>query len=237
MAIVPLLCIISLILSSYCSAARVGIVRTIMYLVLVFFFYKNSLSEVVYRKILFYGTWAGGLFVLLLSAISIARFSGLGGDVTMNEWLSLYLGEGIVRFSDNIWDLTKTSDGDTCFSWFKSILGMDTFTDYYERRDFYANYFGIPTNIFYTFVGDWYQDLGRYWTPVLCIIVSFWEFKTLRNACDNKEIGLNNVLILGLISYFVMFGFMYYVFKVYDGQVTVVQSLIIMYLMVKYISK
>lgn len=237
MAVVPLLCILSLLLSSYCAAARVGIVKTIMYVVLVFFFYKNSLDKNTYRKVLLIGTWSGGLLVALLALISLSRFAGLSRDVTMSEWLSLYMGEGIVRFSDNVWDLTRTSDGDTSFSLIRSLLGLDTFTDYYERRDYYEMYFGIPTNIFYTFVGDWYQDLGRFLTPVLCVAVSFVEYKILRKTCKNQVIGMGSVLFLGLISYFVMFGFMYFVFKVYGSQITILQSSIALFFLIKFISR
>lgn len=237
MAIVPLLCIFSLLLSSYCAAARVGIVKTIMYVVLVFFFYKNSLDANTYRKILLAGAWGGGILIVLLALISLSRFSDLSSNVTMNEWLSLYMGEGIVRFSDYVWDLTRTSDGDTSFSLIRSLLGLDTFTDYYERRDYYEMYFGIPTSIFYTFVGDWYQDLGRYLTLVLCVVVSFIEYRILRKSCINQEIGMGSVMLLGLISYFVMFGFMYYVFKVYGSQITILHSSIALFLLVKFISR
>lgn len=238
MAIVPFLCILSIILMSYISAARVGIVRIIMLVTIVFYFYRNSLDHVLLKKIIYFASIFGGLLVTLLAIISISRFTGMvNTDVTMLEWISLYFGEGVVRFSTYIWDLSRTSDGDTSFSLIKYFLGFDTFTDYYDRREFYEGYFGIPTNIFYTFVGDWYQDFGRYIAALMCCIVSILEFMILGRTCKKTEIGLGQVFVLGVISYFVMFGFMYYAFKTSAAQQQLLESSIALLLIINYVKK
>lgn len=235
MSFVPLLCIISLLLFSYASASRVGIVRILMYVLIIFYFYRNSLEQELYRKILFYGSILGVSFVTLLGVISISRFSNMDTAYTMDEWFSLYLGEGPVRFSTYIWDLQRTSDGDTSFSLFKSFLGFDTYIDYYDRREYYESYFGIPTNIFYTFVGDWYQDFGRYVTPVICIIISLLEFRIIKSSLYNSELDIRHVFVLGLFAFFVMFGFMYYTFKTSGSQQQLVETAIALFIIIKYI--
>lgn len=226
MAIVPSLCILCLILQYYTSAQRVGIVRTIMYIFVVYYFYKNSLSLLLKNRIRKYGTIALALLATLLILITIARYSVMSDmNLSIGEWLSLYLGEGPIRFSNYIWDLNRTSDGDTSFSFIKSVFGLDTFLDYYDRRLFYESYFGIPTNIFYTFVGDWYQDFGRVGTVALCVFFMIIEYAILKRAIQKRKLSSLMVFSISIIAFAIMFGFMFFVFKVAAAQENIVQSL------------
>lgn len=60
--------------------------------------------------------------------------------------------------------------GDNSFALFKNLLGMDTITDLEERREYYELHLGIPNRIFYSFIGDFFFDLGKYLTLIFTFI-------------------------------------------------------------------
>lgn len=234
--ITSLLAFLCIVLEGYSSGSRVAIVRPMMSFFIGYLLFSpfllNRIKLIIKNTALAVGT----VFILFLILITVSRFNDLTGDSDILTWLSLYTGEGCIRFSQYAYDLTETSNGDNCFSLFKNVLGLDTFTDLGERRDYYEMKLGIPTIIFYTFIGDWYIDLGFWGTICLCIIVSMCLSRLLKNIVKKSILTLVDLLIISVFALMFMFGFMYFSIKNYYMQLFLAYSFLLLYVF-RFISK
>ncbi|WP_444338458.1 O-antigen polymerase [Phocaeicola plebeius] len=225
-SIIMMLAFISGLLEGYAGASRVTIIRSIFYFLIVYILFKSSLSIKTIRIINICIIVSISLIGGLLALITISRFNALSSNIDIFTWISLYTGEGELRFAQHLWDLKETTNGDTCFSLFKQILGLDTFTDLEARRAFYEMKLKIPTTIFYTYIGDWYQDLGASGTILFCIAIAIIQEKFIRRIIKRKYLTICNLLFLSMIICIFIFGIMYYVFKSYMVQVLILPNII-----------
>lgn len=219
---IPLTGFIATILISYVCGARVGIFKSILFFIIIYLVFKNSLSQSRVRLINIILLSSVSLIAVTLFYITVSRF----GDTNMDllTWFSLYAGEGPLRFAEYAWPLTQTSNGDTCFSLIKEFLGFDTFSDSLVRREHYSMVLKIPTTIFYTYIGDWYIDLGPILTLLLSIGISVLIKKQCKRLVDREyKSGLGFVFFICFISLIFSFGFTYYVAKSYSTQLEVLR--------------
>lgn len=210
------------IMIGYANGDRVTLVRFFLYIGITFLLMRNLLDDSTSHKIKRVGIISFASIVLLLSFITISRLNDISRDYDMGGFVSLYSGEGCIRFSQYIWDLHYYSDGDTSFSLLKNMAGLDTFTDNFARREYYEGKMGIPTYIFYTFIGDFYQDLGRIGTLIFSIIASLFIEKLLNSAVSKGYCNYIPFFLLTLIIQVIFFGFMYYNFKTYNDQLQLI---------------
>lgn len=190
--------------------------------------FRNTLEKDLIKRINLVLLISGGVIVLTLALITISRFGDSDEDIM--SWISMYAGEGALRFSENAWGLNITSNGDTCFSFIKEVLGLDTFTDTLERRDHYSSILKIPTTIFYTYIGDWYIDLGLIPTSILSFLISIIINKFLKKAIIKKELRLNELFVICVITLILTFGFTYYVVKTYGSQLELIRCFLFVYI-------
>lgn len=229
LAVIPLLGVFCSFLISYATGARVGIFRSALYFFIVYLLFKSSLDVNTVKRLNIAILSAVGGIILLFALITISRFADTKDDVF--SWISMYAGEGALRFSENAWDLSKTSNGDMCFSLIKQILGFDTFTDNNLRRDFYEVRLRIPTKIFYTYIGDWYIDLGLVPTVLLSCIMSYCIMRIIKNAIFRECFSLMQVLILAVLVQIIAFGFTYYSAKTYTVQLDLLRTFLVLWVL------
>ena len=227
LAFVSLIAFANEILQGYASGDRVTLVRFVLYFFIVFYLVKNMIETKVRKRILIFAFSVILIVVSALLLITIARFDNISSDYSMGGFVTLYSGEGCLRFSQYIWDLNVTSNGDTCFSFFKYILGFDTYTDNFLRRLHYESIFKIPTYIFYTFVGDFYQDLGIVGTILFCIFLAYFLKKIIFMNVKNKGLSLLPFFILTIFLQIYLFGFMYYNFKTFNDQLQLIAPIVL----------
>lgn len=216
------------ILYSYSNAARVGIVRWILLFVINFLLWRKSLDSIIKKRIVTIGLVAFSLFVIMLSLITINRFEHLSTSSGLGTWLSLYLGEAPINFCQYLWDLDKTENGDNMFALITQILGMDPIIDMTERREHWAGILGIPTHIFYSFVGDLFLDLGKFITPLFCISFCILLESYIRKILLRGYYDIISLYMLSIVLLAFTFGFMYFPFKVYNMQICLLCSCIFM---------
>ena len=233
LAFIPAIAIMVRVLEGYAAAARFVIVVAVMQVLITYFFFRPSLNIFIKRRIDISLLSIGGLLVLFLSYITISRFSDMNTQTDIWTWISLYLGEGSLRFSQYVWNLNTTSAGDTCFSFIKDLLGLETFTDNTSRRDFYEVRLGIPTSIFYTMIGDFYQDLGFVGTIILVIIIYIILNKMLQRIVNKHSFTFVSLFFISIFTLIFLHGFMYYIFKQYPLQMNLFLSFILIYFLGK----
>lgn len=222
--------ILSFILMAYANAQRISIVKTILYLFLVFLVFRPFLDYRICRVIKYIGVSVGGLLLLIIIVTTLVRYNDKDNvSIDIWTWVSLYTGEGHLRFAEIIWGKLKIwSVGDNCFALIKDILGFPTFTDNWSRREYWEIRQGIPTYIFYTYIGDWVADLGYLLTFVWCFVIQKIQFFLLPSKSKNT-ITIEKLILLLLIWQFFYLGFTFYIYKPYAVQLNVLFAVFLYY--------
>ena len=220
------------VLEAYAGASRLAIVRYLMYMFIIFVLFRVNMAKELQHKIINLFIFIGGFLIVLLSLITISRFA-MGGGGDNNDiwtWIALYIGESPIRFCQYLWDVKATMQGDNSFALFKNLLGMDTITDLEERREYYELHLGIPNRIFYSFIGDFFFDLGKYLTLIFTFLFSFSLDHYIRNILKRGYYTMPSLLILAMIILVLEFGIMYFCFKLYIVQILLIPNFILVYL-------
>lgn len=218
------LMILDFILTSYNNAARTDILKLGLCIIIYFIIFKPLIStkRLVYLK--FCILIVGGMFILLLTFITISRLNNFTYDIDIFTWISLYTGESFLRFSDLMWYKNVDMMGDNCFPLIKSILGMTTFTDPSSRQLFWEPKLGIPNNIFYTYIGDIFADFGFFITIIYSLIIGY-IIKCISKSMK-KKLYFYQITLLVLLLLPLFFGFMHFIYKIYDDQIRMLTLLI-----------
>lgn len=218
----------NLVLNAYVYAARVDIIRLFMCLVVCFYIFKNQIPALYRKRIIYSAFFLSFILLSGLFLITYIRFSNFDSDIDIYTWITLYLGEGPLRFNSYMWYIKTNMNGDNCFPFFKSILGFHSFLNSLDRRVFWEPKIGILNNVFYTFIGDFYADLGAYYTFLLFSTLSIIFYKAIRFV---KNIYCDKLFLIYIFSLIYMFGFMHYIFKVYDIQIRFFVSILFYFIL------
>lgn len=201
----------------------------IISVVVLYFLFKNSLAIKIPKPLLI-----AAFSIIGISVVGIVTISTIRSDAYNAEgwiWTSLYFGEGSVRFLDQMWNIKCSMLGDNSFSYFTSLLGFDAVTDVLQRRVVWnESVTGVDPIRFYTFIGDWFGDLGVYFTLPFIVILSYCINRYLKKDSH----GLVGVFLVYIYIYIFAVGFTYYCFKAYYGQYSVVFSVIVLYIITKF---
>ena len=225
-AFLALMAYLVIVLYSYANAGRVGIVKLIFTFILVFILFRNNIDTVMRKKILKRGLIMFLFFVLMLGLITVSRYGASNMRLDIVAWISLYLGEAPINFSQYLWTVNNTMEGDNMFSMAKTLIGMDAITDVTLRREHWTSILGIPNNIFYSWIGDVYLDIGRILTLFFCVVFCFCLEMYIRKIMQQKSYNLFSILIMSMILLVFMFGFMYFPYKVYGFQILIVSNVV-----------
>lgn len=201
----------------------------IISIIVLFFMFKNNLTIKIPKSLITMAVAIIGICVIGIVVISSIRSDAYNAEGWV--WTSLYFGEGPVRFLDQMWNIKCSTLGDNSFSFFKSMLGFDTVTDSLMRRQvWHEGITGVDPIRFYTFIGDWFSDLGINLTLPFIALLSFIVNRYLKK--DNH--GLVGVFLVYTYIYIFATGYTYYCFKAHYGQYSVVFSVIILYIISKF---
>lgn len=165
--------------------------------------------------------------LLILTVIRVGSDSD-----NVEYWLSasLYLGEGQVNFFEHMWNCKASAQGDYNFSFIKDILGLDTFTDYLRRREYWCySRVGYDPVRFYTFIGGLFADL-RYYTILFILFLSYFFYRMLRK-CDGKYSLLSLYMIYVYLDILVM-GFSIFNFMVYSKMRQVIVNVLYLFIFI-----
>ncbi len=233
-----ILAILSTVLNAYANASRVGIVRILLYFILSYFLSRSFINQKkrkIFKKI---GLLFGSLIIGLVLLVTMARFSYDTVGKVQNEdnplltWVSLYTGEGSLRFNTQMWHVNSHSNGDNSFSFIKDSFGFHTFIDNDKRRSYYASNMHIQTEVFYTYIGDFFSDFGGINTLLLVILLSVLLQKTLDKL---KNGNIETIIIAAVILNIYIFGFTYFPYKTYQAQSVIFMNL--MFCLLLYVNR
>lgn len=227
-------CIISTTLHSLVGGGRGTLVNYCNYIIFFYFIYKNqlksSIKKILNRTIII----VSFILIISLSIITWSRYSTFETKNNVKDglvtWVSLYIGEGPLAFSGQMWDSKVRTKGDNSFSFAKSLLGLKTFKSNAERREYWERLQDIPNTIFYTIVGDIYSDLDKTYTVIFFTTLTLLVIHFIKKR-QRKGWRVQDLVLLQIYYELVTMGIMNFCFKNYNPQflicLTIVQTLII----------
>lgn len=227
-------CIISTTLHSLVGGGRGTLVNYCNYIIFFYFIYKNqlksSIKKILNRTIII----VSFILIISLSIITWSRYSTFETKNNVKDglvtWVSLYIGEGPLAFSGQMWDSKVRTKGDNSFSFAKSLLGLKTFKSNAERREYWERLQDIPNTIFYTIVGDIYSDLDKTYTVIFFTTLTLLVIHFIKKR-KRKGWRVQDLVLLQIYYELVTMGIMNFCFKNYNPQflicLTIVQTLII----------
>lgn len=237
-------CIMSTILHSLVGGGRGTLVNYCNYIVFFYFIYKEHLEVTIKRILNKVILTAGFLLITSLSIITWSRYSTFETESSVKDglvtWVSLYIGEGPLAFSGQMWDSKVRTKGDNSFSLAKSILGLRTFKSNAERREYWERLQDIPNTIFYTIIGDIYSDLGKAYTIIFFIVFTIIVTRFIKKR-QKRGWRVQDLVLLQIYYELVTMGIMNFCFKNYDPQFlicfTIIQVLIVNNIQKKHIKQ
>lgn len=194
-------------------AGRGSLSFFILDVIFLYFLFRKKIPIERAKKIKLYGFVGILSAILLLSIITIVRKEGTGATFSNLQMVGFYLGKPHLSFNNDMWNIKQLTQGDNSFSFIKSILGIDTFTDFMARREFWnESKIGILPHIFYTYIGDIFMDFGAFGTLLLTLFVAF----IIRNLTISPySISLTRLFIFYLYYTIILHGWSILYLKTY----------------------
>lgn len=159
----------------------------------------------------------GSILILGTVGMTLQRFGENSGySKTLDYTLSLYFGEGFLNFNGDMWNMPKTTDGENCLAYFiDKINGDEEPGRKYLRLESIVH---RRMNVYYTFIGDYYTDLGRYGTVFLVIILAVIFSKILR---AKPVFSISSLLLLSTYVKVLLLGITYWTYLNYSMEFVV----------------
>ena len=215
------------------GGGRGTLVNELNYLVICYILFKHVLNYGIKKRIKRIGVFVGICAIIGLMIITFAR-GNFNTNTASNQdkedlitWISLYLGQGPLEFSRQMYPSTVRTEGDNSFSLMKTIMGMKTFKDNDARREYWEGKQTIQNFIFYTVIGDIYSDLGFGYTILFCLFISLilglYFYKT-----RHKPLTIQKIVIISIYFEWITMGFMNNCYKTYYQQFFILVTLLIL---------
>lgn len=197
--------LLSFFMVTFQGGSRGGIIMNLISIGGLILIFYHLYSSKVKKYVRIVGVSLCGCLILGISAISVSRFVANDTkepDKVIDQWIAQYLGEGMVRFSDDCFPIKEQLNGDKNFSFMKSLIGFNEETDNEKANLKYEAKLKIPTSVFYTFVGSYYLDFNFVGTFVIAFLTFVILMKMSIRINRRRKIGFIEILIL--IKFFKM---------------------------------
>lgn len=189
------------------SGSRGGLVGSMLLLICMYLLLRWSLSQHIRSVVNKAGIIVGVVFISMMAAISISRFSqgNNNSDFTIDRWISQYMGESSIRFSNAVWDNNKLMYGNQNFILIRKNLGLPYIEDYEQFKSHYEGAMHFPVNVFYTFMGDMYLDFGIMGSIVFACIFCYLLSRLIKKK--HTHLTVPKLIVLSIIFNYLGFGF------------------------------
>ena len=194
---------------SLASGSRGGMLATLFVFVSLGLLLKNVFDESLFIKLKKTAIILVALIGIMISLISISRFnysiSESSSTATLDRWISQYIGEGMIRFNEDLWHIDRTMNGSQNFYYLKVLLGNGSLNSYQSEMTKYEGLLDAPVTVFYTFIGDFYLDFGLIGTFLFVLLFLFIFSKLL--SCKRGLISISQLILLSICFHMLSFGF------------------------------
>lgn len=217
--------ILNPIIQSFAQAGRSGIINSIFYIIFVYVLFRPYINRERRSFIERFLLFLGGGIIMLIAIVTVTRYvySSLSIGMDMWTWITLYTGEGVLNFCNDLWPVEKTCNGDNTFLFIRHILGLADGTDMESIRAT-RNALGVRTVVFYTYIGTIYYDFNKIGTLIFISLFSLLFCKITK--FNKSKIRLSQLIYLSILGKVIMMGVMFYPYSIWSDQLSLFLVLI-----------
>lgn len=187
--------------------------------------FKNSLPRRFKKKFLFFSLGVLALVISYVVSVTIMRF-GDKLNTNIAFWQYKYFGESFVNFNGLLFgNLEGNTMGIKNFSFFREILGLNSFDELTEIRAYTNRVTGVPGYIFYLFVGHLIMDFGETIVFILSIL-NFLLFKNYFRINRRNQISLAKLIFLQFYFRLCFEGLFYFPYAMHIGNLQIMVYLV-----------
>lgn len=230
--------LVTTVLLSLVGGGRGTMVNEVNYLVICYLLFAHLITPQNKKKIKKQFVIFIAAVVVSLTVITFARSNFSSSNASEKKkadlitWVFLYLGQGPLEFSRQMYPSTVRTEGDNSFSLVKTAIGLKTFKENNDRREYWAEKQEIDNFIFYTVIGDIYSDLGYEYTIIFFLGISI--VMCLYFKSGNSFLSIHKVVIASMYFEWLTMGFMTNCYKTYYSQFFILITLIILFILFVY---
>ena len=218
--------LINYIITPITSGSRGSLINNFILIVFSFFMIKSNYPINLIKGVKKISIILLVFLTIVISLITVSRMDARtdGTNLVDNAMLcnvTLYLGEGPLRFSQYMWDNDIKTEGDNTMPLLKCFIGDNCFKHNQLRRDFWSTRKRIPNHIFYTYAGDFVSDFGFWGTLFIFIIAAFILYLYIAKITKGGYLLFEHVIILSIFFQTTFLGVMTFNNKVYDRQILI----------------
>ena len=211
-----------------CSG-RGTVVMFIMVALFLLLLFKDRIPENRIRLVKIGGLSIIGLLVVAMVIITFARKDATNAGDEDAVFIGYYVCKSHLDFNNNLWYIPVYTEGDNTIAFFKNLIGLDTFTSFLKKEQYWGAKIGVPPGYFYTYIGDTYMDFGPIFTIVFFIILTLGTQRYFSNN-NNSPVKL---FLFYIYCEMIIMGWTINYFKTYDGMRNMLISVIFFSLIVK----
>ena len=209
-------CIILDALHNMINGGRSSFMQNLLYLIIVYFLFKNQLSKKKLKYIRLGGLAVVGISIAAMLAVTISRFINDNSGVFDNPfiWMTLYAGEGTLNFNNDLWYVNQTIGG------YKTIgLPMGLLSGHFVSvKEVWelGDKLGVAGNIFYTWIGTLCMDWGKTATLIVVVIMTLVVYCLV--VRKKKLMRLTSFIFLCLWARILIMGPIFYTYSTIESQ-------------------
>lgn len=210
------------------TASRGGVIAVLLSCIFYFFMLKNLFNPVILKKLQTISIISISLLVLGISAISVSRLGNFSNRITMDQWIAQYVGEGMIQFSDILWEKDTELNGVQTVPVLKAMIEPDI-KNFEKSKSKYDAKLHAPIWVFYTYVGDFVIDYGKIKTVIIFILMSIFIKYLLKSNKGN--ISMFKIIILNYFFILITVGITADIYRTYYTQIEIFYVLFLLFIL------
>lgn len=210
-------CFLNVAINNMIIGGRSSSMQDMLYMITVFLLFKNSIPQKRQAKIKIAGLFLLLSFVISIMIVSISRYVNSNVLYYNNvfESMSLYAGEGFLNFNNDLWYITKNSDGYKTMGLIISIIEgekVDAATIWAAGEKT-----GVLGNVFYTYVGSIFMDYGK---AVTFGLITFFSILFSKLFKKHNRISFFKFVLMCAWAKILVVGPIFYAYTTTDSQIS-----------------
>ena len=210
-------CFLNVVFNNMIIGGRSNSMQDMLYLIVVYMLFKKNIPKKRLAKINIAGLVLVLSFVVSIMIVTISRYVNSNVQYYDNafETMSLYAGEGFLNFNNDLWQITKSSEGYKTMGLFISIVEG-------EKVDAAAIWAagektGVLGNVFYTYIGSIFMDYGKEMTLLIIIFFSILVSRILKKY---RHLSFFKFMLLCAWAKMLVVGPIFYAYTTVDSQIS-----------------
>ena len=217
--------------ASFSNGSRTGIVWWMFEVLIAYLIFYKFLPPKTNRTLKIGLVVLISFVIVIFSILTIGRFSTreYEGTNEVNNSIVLYSGSGQLNFADDVIQNDVIQYGDNCFPLFRSIIGLSSSKNLYERQAKWGKVMKIRQGAFYTLYGDLCFDMS-YWGAFVFFVFLAYKFNKRLSYTDYNYTVISNAFLLYFYCCILYNGLFYFSYKTIGGNLAIITNIAFYYL-------